>query len=64
VLKILLKPDPEADDPDALQNAANETLKRITGVDNGFDSTRSDADIEAALESWRLWWQRNKDKWK
>ena len=64
LMKILLKPDPEADDPEMLRSVANDALEKITGVDQGFDGTLPDDKIAAAVDSWRVWWQKNRDKWR
>ena len=64
LMKILLKPDPEAEDPEAFQIAANAALETITGVTQGYVDTLPDAQKAAAVDSWRIWWNKNKATWK
>ncbi len=69
LVKILLKPvneedpDPEADH-DAIQGVANDALVKITGVDQGYDNTLPDEKVKAAVDAWRVWWNKNKATWK
>jgi HEAT repeat protein len=64
IVKILLKPDPEADSPEDIQTTANEALEKITGNKMGYDTSLSDEKIQAALDAWKTWWSKNRDKWK
>ena len=64
LMKILLKPDPEAENPDELQNVANGALENITGVKQGFDSTLPDEQRLAAIDAWKSWWAKNRATWK
>jgi HEAT repeat protein len=63
LMKILLSPDPDAEDSEILQDAANTSLELITGVKQGYTSTSVPAKA-AALDNWRIWWKKNKDTWK
>jgi HEAT repeat protein len=56
--------DPEADDPEGIQNAANLALEMITGVKQGYDSSLPDDQKKAAIDNWRIWWKKNKATWK
>jgi len=64
IVRILLKPGAEAEDPEGLQNAANEALEKITGEDKGYDPSLPDEKRQEILALWRHWWDKNKDKWK
>jgi HEAT repeat protein len=64
LIKILLNPGEDADDPEELQIAANNALEQITGVRQGLTDTLTDAQKAAAIDSWRVWWKKNKDTWK
>ncbi len=64
LIKMIVTPDPDADDPEQIRGAVNTALELITGVKQGYDSTLSDAQRQAAVDNWRLWWKKNKDTWK
>ncbi|NUN52940.1 MAG: HEAT repeat domain-containing protein, partial [Planctomycetaceae bacterium] len=64
ILKLLLKPDPESEDPEQIQHAANAALEAITGEKQGYADTIPEEMRLAAIDSWRTWWQKNRDKWK
>jgi HEAT repeat protein len=63
LVKVLVKPDPEAEEIDSLQRAANLSLEQITGLKQGYDDT-NDVAKQAAIDGWRIWWKKNKDTWK
>jgi HEAT repeat protein len=64
LVKILVKPHEDSEHPEQIQNAANEALKRITGLDQGYDESLPDEKVREAIDAWRLWWEKNKATWK
>ncbi|MHC4925047.1 MAG: HEAT repeat domain-containing protein [Planctomycetota bacterium] len=60
---VLVKPDPEWENPDGMQDAAATSLKAITGKDNGYSGTAPDKQRLAAIDAWRVWWVKNKAEW-
>lgn len=64
IVRILLKPGEDAEDPEGLQNAANEALVKITGEDKGLTPDLPDEKREEILNGWKAWWEKNKDKYK
>jgi HEAT repeat protein len=63
IIKILVEPDPESDLQEPLQDAANRALEQITGEKKGYDGTQPDELRLAAIDSWRLWWEKSKGTW-
>jgi len=64
IVKILVKPHEESEDPEAIQKAANDALEQITGLKKGYSDTVPEAERLAAIDAWRVWWQKNKATWK
>jgi len=70
LVALVLKeePDPESvgedEDPEAITMAANIALETITGVTQGYKDTLKEAQKAAALDGWRVWWNKNKATWK
>jgi HEAT repeat protein len=64
IVRVLLKPGEDAEDPEGLQNAANEALVKITGEDKGFAPDLPDEKREEVLNVWKAWWDKNRDKYK
>lgn len=64
LVKVLIKPHAESENPEEIRSAANEALERITGLDQGFDPTLPEARMREAIDSWRVWWEKNKATWK
>ena len=64
IVRILLKPGEDAEDPEGLQNAANEALVKITGEDKGLTADLPDEKREEILNVWKAWWDKNRDKYK
>ena len=64
IVRVLLKPGEEAENPEGLQNAANEALVKITGEDKGFAADLPDEKREEVLNLWKAWWDKNRDKYK
>ncbi len=64
MVKILVKPHPESDNPEAVQDAAATALKGITGQDFGVVTARTDGERLAAIDAWRSWWEKNRADWR
>jgi hypothetical protein len=64
LMRLLLKPDEEAEEPETQRAAASEALRKITGQEIAYDVTLPDADRVVALDAWRTWWEKNKATWK
>ena len=65
LVKLIQKPHEESEHPERIQDAANDALELITGVDKGYDPADPDeAKKREAIDSWRLWWEKNKATWK
>jgi HEAT repeat protein len=64
LIRLLTKPDPEAEQPGLLQDAANDALEKITGEKQGYSPDLPDDKKAAAIDAWRIWWLKNKDTWK
>jgi HEAT repeat protein len=64
LVRMLVKPDPDLEDPEAMQGVLNQALVQITGVDFGYDPTHPDDVRAEAIDRWRLWWEKNKATWK
>ena len=63
-IKILAKPDPDAENPEMMQDAAAEALKQITGEDFGYAGTLPDDERSVAIDAWKKWWDKNRDAWR
>ena len=64
LVKLIVKPSEESDDPEAIQNVANDALERITGVKQEYADTLTEEKRLAAIDAWRVWWKKNQDKFK
>jgi HEAT repeat protein len=65
LVRLLIKPHEESENPEAIQDAVNEALRVLTNQDMGYDSSNPDEAKRAeAIDSWRLWWEKNKGTWK
>jgi len=64
LVRILVEPDPESDQADLIQDAAADALKKITGEDQGYSSVLPEEQRLAAIDNWRVWWEKTKADWK